>query len=301
MTAQNQPTHYLYPLNHLAIIEVNGDDASLFLQGQLTCNINELSEQKTSVAAFCNAKGRMVSTLLVIKTQTGFCLIVPASLVDIVINKLKIYILRAKVKLNKPENLTLAGLSGSGNIGDLTLPNQDFYCSHDKGVLFIKMPSAASRFLCIGPLDVANSAPFKDLPSAPVAEWRFQEISSGFPWFAAAKSEQYIPQMLNIDQFGGISFNKGCYTGQEVVARTHYLGKTKRHLYLVECDKILPPDTDCVIKHADSKEKCGEILSLESSPRITRLLVVLQTVDDNIKNLILDDSEHTAIKLIPCQ
>ncbi|MCQ8102522.1 folate-binding protein [Methylomonas sp. SURF-2] len=297
MTAQNQPHDFLYPLTHLAIIEVNGQDASQFLQGQLTCNINELSLQTSSIAAFCNAKGRVISTLLVIKTHTGFFLILPADLVDIVLKKLRIYILRAKVRLDKPDKLSLIGLMTAGAIGDTSLLREDFECSQTAGLLIVKMPFSTGGFLCIAP--ATDTTALEKLPVGELAEWRFWEISSGFPWFAAAKSEQYIPQMLNIDQLGGISFNKGCYTGQEVVARTHYLGKAKRHLYLAECDKILPPDSDYAIKDADSGDKCGEILCLESSDGITRLLTVLQTVDDTTKNLILDDSKSTAIKLIP--
>lgn len=301
MTAKNQQPTYLYSLTHLAIIEVNGEDASRFLQGQLTCNIHELSEDKTSIAAFCNAKGRTISTLLVLKTQAGFSLILPAGLADIVMKKLQMYILRAKVSLSKPGNLIIAGLNGTGDLAGLDLPSQDFYCNNSQGFPFIKMPSPAARFLCIAPFDPAEYAPFKDLPAKPGAEWRFQDISSGLPWFAASRSEQYIPQMLDIDRLGGISFNKGCYTGQEVVARTHYLGKTKRHLYLAECGKVLPADADFAIKDAGSHQKCGDILCSESSAGITRLLAVLQTVDGNIKNLILDNQEHTAIKLIPYQ
>ncbi|MCK9604989.1 MAG: folate-binding protein [Methylomonas sp.] len=300
MTAQNQPTTFLYHLNHLAIIEVNGEDACQFLQGQLTCNINELTQQKTSIAAFCNAKGRVISTLLIIKTQLGFFLILPASLLGTVLKKLQMYVLRAKVKLTEPKNIAITGLTSSNGIVDISLPKQDFFCTENHETLFIKLPSAG-RFLCIVPSNKLAQHPFARLPSAPVAEWRFEDISSGFPWFEASRSEQFIPQMLNIDQLGGISFSKGCYTGQEIVARTHYLGKAKRQLYLAESNEILAQDTDVAVKDAESGEKYGDILALESYGAITRLLVVLQTVDDKPKILILDNQQHTPIKLIPCQ
>lgn len=300
MTTPQQPTASLYHLTHLAIIEVNGEDAGRFLQGQLTCDINGLSPEKASIAAFCNAKGRMISTLLVIKTQLGFFLIVPAGLLDIVTKKLQMYVLRAKVKLAKPENLMLAGLNQPGNIIDFDLPTQDFYCSDNAGAVFIKMPSAP-RFLCVAPLSAAERHPFKNLPTRPLAEWRFQDISVGLPWFEASQSEQYIPQMLNIDQLDGISFSKGCYTGQEIVARTHYLGKAKRQLHVAEVNEILPQDNDFTVKDAETQQKCGDILALASYGSITRLLIVLQTVDDNPKNFILDNQQHTTIKLLPRQ
>lgn len=300
MTAQNHPTAHLYTLSHLAIIEVNGEDAGRFLQGQLTCNINELTSEHASIAAFCNAKGRMISTLLVMRTQFGFLLVLPASLLDTVSKKLQMYILRAKVTLATPENLTLIGIIGQPDIPDITPPDQDFSCSANEDTLLIKMP-CNQRFLCIAPLNTTSAPPFSTLPDGPLAEWRFQDISGGFPWFEAPQSEQYIPQMLNIDQLGGVSFNKGCYTGQEIVARTHYLGKAKRQLYLAEIQEILPGDSDYIVLDAQSLEKCGDVLTLESNDAVTRLLIVLQTVDDNSKHFILNDQKRSAIKLIPCQ
>lgn len=300
MTAPNQPNICPHQLSHLAIIEANGEDAGQFLQGQLTCNINELSEQKASIAAFCNPKGRMISTLLVVKIQRGFLLILPASLVDTVLKKLQMYVLRSKVKLTKADDMVLAGIHGSKTIFDLTLPEQDFYCTENNGVRYIKMPSA-NRFMCIAPSDAIANCPLASLSSAAVSEWRFQDISDGVPWFEAPQTEQYIPQMLNIDQLGGISFNKGCYTGQEIVARTHYLGKAKRQLYLAETNEILPHDTALAVIDAQSLEKCGDILAFESKGAVTRLLVVLQTVDDKSKNFILDNQQHSPIQLIPRQ
>lgn len=300
MTAPNQPLTHLYQLSHLSIIEVNGEDAGQFLQGQLTCNINELTEQKASIAAFCNAKGRMISTLLVVKTQLGFLLILPTGLQATLLKKLQMYVLRAKVTLTKPEDTVLAGIHVSGDFGNPALPDRDFCCTENNGVRYIKMPSA-NRFICIASSNAMLNSPLANLPGAPVAEWRFQDISDGIPWFEALQTEQYIPQMLNIDRLGGISFNKGCYTGQEIVARTHYLGKAKRQLYLAETNEILPQDTAPTVKDAQSLEKCGDILAFESKDAVTRLLVVLQTVDDKSKNLILDNQQHTPIQLIPRQ
>jgi hypothetical protein len=242
----------------------------------------------------------MISTLLVIRTQLGFLLILPASLLDIVGKKLQMYVLRAKVQLATPENLALIGIIGHYDIPGITLPGQDFSCRANEDMLFIKLPRN-QRFLCIAPLNKISASPLSNLPSGPLSEWRFQDISGGLPWFEVSQSEQYIPQMLNIDQLGGVSFNKGCYTGQEIVARTHYLGKAKRQLYLAETQEILSRDPDLAVIDAQSLEKCGDVLALESCYAITRLLIVLQTVDDNPKNFILNNQKHTPIKLIPCQ
>lgn len=301
MYAQNPHSTVFYQLTHLTVIEVSGVDASQFLQGQLTCNINELTESKTTIAAFCNAKGRVISTLIVAKTQNGFWLILPESLAETVRKKLQMYVLRAKVKLCLSTDLKLYGASGTESFATITLPQDSFECSQNQNMVCIKMPCRQPRFLFV--VNTANSevALFRDTND--VTEWRYQDISSGFPWFDASQSEHYIPQMLNIDQLGGISFNKGCYTGQEIVARTHYLGKSKRQLNLAECNVSLPPDAEAelAILDAENKTKCGDVVTIQTLSQNTRMLIVLQTVDDSPKNLILNNQDHTPINLIAFQ
>lgn len=298
---QAHPANTLYPLNHLAIIEVTGDDASEFLQGQLTCNIKELSESKASIAAFCNPKGRVISTLLIIATQDRFLLILPCSLLDKVLKKLQMYVLRSKVQLgDKSGDLGLLGLHCPLPMAELNLPTHDFHCCPvSSDCIGVKLPSSTPRFLCVINSGSDISQSFNGVASGEVDEWRYQDISSGLPWFDLEQSEQHIPQMINIDHLGGISFNKGCYTGQEIIARTHYLGKSKRQLRLAQCAGTFSSDANFEIKDAQTEEKIGEILTLQSFGDNTRMLIVLQTVDGETKNLILGDSKQTPVSLIP--
>lgn len=291
-----------YNLSHLGIMEITGADAGRFLQGQLSCNINELNANKASIAAFCNPKGRVISTVLLIKTSNGFWLITPGSLLNKVLNKLKMYVLRAKVQLNDAGNqLRLTGLSCNADHPVDFLPSANFECRLIENLTWVKLPSLSPQYLVINTVDQALEHTLELAPLGAEEAWRFQEISSGFPWFDEALSEQHIPQMLNIDQLGGVSFNKGCYTGQEIVARTHYLGKVKRQLFLGECSGRQTSNTVFTIKDAQSQEKLGDILSLQSLNQSSRLLMVLQTVDAETKNLILDDIDQTPVKLIPFQ
>ena len=287
-----------YNLSHLGILEITGEDAGQFLQGQLTCNINELNSNKATIAAFCNPKGRVISTILLIKSTQGFWLILPRSLLGKVLAKLKMYVLRAKVQVNDASNqLHLTGISWQGEHPVDFLPKADFECTVVDDNICIKLPSPSLQILIVS----ANEHALELIPPGVEDLWRFQEISSGFPWFEAAQSEQFIPQMLNIDQLGGVSFNKGCYTGQEIVARTHYLGKVKRQLFLGECIGQ-PASTEVTsVNDALTHEKLGDILRLQRLDQCNRLLMVLQTVDAETKNLILDDIDQTPIKLIPFQ
>ncbi len=292
----------LHQLNHLGCIEATGKDAALFLQGQVSCNINDLSLSNASIAAFCNPKGRVISTLLIIKTAEGFLLILPQSLVDKVLKKLQMYVLRAAVTLrDKSTELNVLGLNCPIAPSSLPLPLEPFTTRQTSSIL-IKLPSTTARYLAIGDFksltDLSTQLQQCGFTLDTQDAWRYQDISAGFPWFEADQSEQYIPQVLNIDHLGGVSFNKGCYTGQEIIARTHYLGKAKRSLFLAECNQCLA-DNDTAILDADTQQSVGDILVLQNHAGKTRLLAVLQNVDEAAKNLILADAEQTRLTLIP--
>lgn len=295
-----------YPLDHLAVIEVSGDDAGKFLQGQLTCNVYDLSETKANVGAFCTAKGRVISTLVIIKIEQRFLLLLPNSLLAKVISKLKMYVLRSKVTLaDKSHDLKLIGLFSPDNPAGNTLPVTDYQIVYCAATCIIKLPSPSPRFLCLTDSNSLGDSiqTLHELGYQPgnPSEWHYQDISSGFPWFDETHSEQFIPQMLDIDRLGGISFDKGCYTGQEIIARTHYLGKSKRQLFLAECNRTFANDGSFAVLNSTTQDKCGDILSWQSFGGKTRLLLVLQTVDEGLKTLILDDNEQTPLTLIPYQ
>lgn len=301
MDKQFDSSRKIFTLSHLSVIAVTGKDSAKFLQGQLTCDINNLSESQASIAAFCTPKGRVISTLIIVKTAETFLLILPNSLLDKVLKRLQIYILRAEVALlDQSESLLLFGLHClPAAFTGFNLPADDFAVgSH--GAAFIKLP-ASSRYLGIvtQPESLTTLSAQNGFVVGDTEEWRYQDISSGFPWFDEEQSELYIPQMLHIDTLGGISFNKGCYTGQEIIARTHYLGKAKRSLFVAECRDILEP-TVCgsTVLDADTQQSLGNILSYQSYLQNTRILVVLQSADAESKNLVLDDAKRTAIKIV---
>lgn len=302
-TEQQAPlTNAYYNLTHFASIAVTGEDAAKFLQGQLTCNINDITETKSSIAAFCNPKGRVISTLLIIKTQAGFLLLLPSSLQDKVLKKLQMYVLRSKVQLSDQSNLqTIKGLYSPNPISNISLPSDDFACSSSENFICIKLPSENPRHILIAESEQPISLKLESLRLGSVDGWRFQDISAGIPWFEIDKTEQFIPQMINIDHLGGISFNKGCYTGQEIVARTHFLGKAKRKLFMAESQCEIQDNGDLFVKDAITQEKIGDVLAYQTLENTCRLLLVLQTFDAETKNLILNTRQQTPITILPFQ
>lgn len=299
MEKKSNSNFKLFTLSHLAVITVKGEDSVKFLQGQLTCDINSLAESQASIAAFCNPKGRVISTLLVVKTADAILLILPASLLDKVYKKLQIYILRSLVQLNEKNGLSLFGVDGQMAQGDASVLDLGPGCDD---VVVTKLPYSQSRYLCIvdNTKSVAPSMQQNNCNPESTEEWRYLDISAGFPWFEESQSELYTPQMLNLDGLGGVSFNKGCYTGQEVIARTHYLGKAKRNLFVAESNGMPEtPENGISVLDGDTQEKIGNILIAQTYLQNTRLLAILQVTDVTSHKLVLDDVNRTAIKILP--
>jgi len=308
-TAKNstlQPSNTVTAITDLAIIEVSGKDAAQFLQGQLTCNINELTASNSFFSAFCNAKGRTISTLLILKNNESFLLILTLELLEKVITKLSMYILRADVQLhNRLNSYCLMGLNSTDTSVISHCPGSDFEVTNHSEIT-VKIPAKPNRYLLISRIDRAKQlwtelTQTHALTVSDPSQWQYQDISAGLPWLDLESSERYIPQMLNIDKLGGISFQKGCYTGQEVIARTHYLGKAKRELFLAECYKTTLIGRHMHIIDNINQKNLGNIISVQTDKQNYRMLIVMPTAASESNNLSVDNSTQDKIKLIAFQ
>ncbi|MCK5728313.1 MAG: folate-binding protein YgfZ [Methylococcales bacterium] len=259
-TFANKPTTLtpaLYAITKLGILSVTGADSTLFLQGQLSCDIKNLTTENSFFSAFCNAKGQVISTLLIVKQADGFLIVLPHSLLSKVQKKLQMYIMRSKVQLKEVSSeLCLVGLSEEHATDDNFSRQGDL----------IKIPQ--SRYLMINSAEAIINFCTKKLNEGLFFQksdgWDYLDVSAGLAWLTPDSSEHYIPQMLNVEKWGGISFDKGCYTGQEVIARTHYLGKTKREL--VVTDSKIATNTGNILQSEtfNDTERCLAIMSIQS-------------------------------------
>lgn len=289
----------LYPIAHLSILKVSGADAGQFLQGQLTCNIKELTAQNSFFAGFCNAKGRVISTLLILKQQDAFLIILPTLLLEKVTNKLKMYVLRSKVQLqNVTDEICVSGLRCTNEMAmQLSLPETDFSRHHD----WLKLPNRHYLLIASAGETIKSWSGLiaQGFQLQNSQQWQVLDLNAGLAWLDETGSEEYIPQMLNLDKLGGISFNKGCYTGQEVVARTHYLGKAKRELFLAQAaaEVIFADDNRTVID--GTGQAVGEILTCYPDGNAYKILVVLQTSAVEATELKLNNPKQDKISLIP--
>lgn len=241
----------LAPLAHLALVVCSGDDATEFLHKQFTSDVRRLAAGSAQPAAWCSAKGRMLANFLLLRDESGYALRLAADLAETVAKRLRIYVMRAKVKVDADGARVLLGLAGPQAeaalaAAGLPLPAADLGVASCAGGWVLRREAAGRTQRYEIALDAALApAVWQALASVarPVGGtvWRGLEIRSGWPQLYAATSEEFVPQMADFDRIGGVNFQKGCYPGQEVVARARYLGKVKRHLYRVQAALPLVP------------------------------------------------------------
>ena len=298
----------IYPVPHLAVLTVSGKDAGKLLQGQITCNVNDVTEIKSSLGALCNPKGRAITTFLLVKTGDAFLMVLPKELLEPVKKRLQMYVLRSDVTLTDSSGrFCLVGLCHPENHAET------LFATTQNEIIRVNLSTTQSRSLVIAEADQAialwsDRVSHQGFQPQSSERWRYLDILSGIPWLTTETSEEFIPQMLNLDQLGGISFNKGCYTGQEIVARTHYLGKAKRALFLAECDTQSTPAPNSTIfdDSTGTELAIGKVLLAqrsrsehENEGATCKMLIVLQVSDSDTGNLELKDTHQNKITLLP--
>jgi tRNA-modifying protein YgfZ len=191
-------------LNEIAAFDVTGENAASFLQGQLTQDVNVWQANEIKRAAWCNVKGRMQATFYIWQIEGGFRLLIARDLVAKVLPRLRMFVMRAKVKVSEPLDMALFACTS-------TLPA----LSHDSQV-----------FALLDQYGVTFSS--ESTSHAITTAWTTAHTQAGVAWVSAVNSEQFVPQTANYELVGGVNFRKGCYPGQEIVARSQYLGKLKQ-------------------------------------------------------------------------
>ncbi|MCV2360920.1 folate-binding protein [Paucibacter sp. TC2R-5] len=225
-------------LTQWGVIRAQGEEAAKFLHSQLTQDFALLGVNEARLAGFCSAKGRLLATLIGWKTsESEVLLALPAELLPAVLKRLSMFVMRAKCKLSDASaEIGLWGLSGAEAQAWLAeaAPSQRWACADIAGARVIRLPGLESQARFLLAQDAQAAAPA--LPVISEADWQWLELLSGQPWVLSATSEQFVPQMLNLELLGGVNFQKGCYPGQEVVARMQYRGTLKRRTFLFETE-----------------------------------------------------------------
>jgi folate-binding protein YgfZ len=280
----------VYPLNSLSVFEAKGPDALTFLQGQLTNDIVAPGIGQSCLAGYCTAQGRLLATMVLgqvpnseeIPTLRG---ILRADILTAVLKRLSMFVLRAKVTL-RAEVLNVAGVCAPKNqyeamVAELghPLPSAQWETLHTPTGTWIAAPSSMSPSLDGEVLSrwwwIAGPEQHATLERLRLAwfigeasSWDCQDIQAGLPWIEASTQDLFIPQTLNLELIGGVSFTKGCYPGQEIVARSHYRGTVKKRMALGKivpsCDPAPLPGSD-IFDATQPGQACGRFINVSTT------------------------------------
>ena len=302
--------NFICDASHLGLILVTGDDAQSFLQNQLSNDINEADESHYQLSSLSTPKGRMLGIFRVVKIDTGYLLITPLGTVPALLQRLQLFVVQAQVNLADASDyfMRIGVQTSQSQITDkIIFPRNAGEVMQSDSLISLHLGEVAgqSRYLLMTlSVDEARSIWQSLQDSLVVASfdsWKLSEIKAGIPVIYPETAEEFVAQMANLNRIGGVNFKKGCYPGQEIVARMQYLGKLKRRMFLAELDsKICPkPGDDLVAPNATVADGSGKIVDavIDSQGQCFCLFVaqIKKAVDGNLKLL---DQPSVGIKLL---
>ena len=298
-------------LSTFGLISVRGDDAASFLQGQVTNDTGEVSDHHSQLSAMCSPKGRMLASFRILKRDAIYYLVLPSNMLESALKRLRLFVLRADARLeNASDQLVVIGLQGAGTarkaeefLGEL--PEAVDEVVQVRETSLVRLAGAKDRFLAVGPVAAVKTL-WTTLTevATPVAgqAWALTEILSGLPTIHPQTADAFVPQMVNYQAVGGVSFSKGCYTGQEVVARMQYLGKLKRRMYRarVISDSAPAPGDELFAPSCDSGQGAGRVVNAQPHPEGGFELLAVIHIESAEKDTVrLKDAAGPALQLEP--
>lgn len=299
-------------LSHLAIIVVSGDDAEDFLYGQFTINIKELHNSHCQFSAWCNPKGQVKTTFLIYRNDNNFSILLPAELKESFVKQLQMFVLRANVNISdKSDELIRIGVQmkdesilsslidfvpkqpGDVTQGEVIMDN-DLHC------LRIDSAKDAHRFILIGTA-ARQIELWKELVKqfTPVGTslWELLDLQVAYPWVTTQTTQKFLPQMLNLDLIGGLNYQKGCYPGQEIIARLHFRGQLKRSLCLATTTLDSQVISGDQLYADDNEQSIGTVINAQPANDKYYLLAVID-IDSREKKISLGNSDDPLLSLL---
>lgn len=266
------------------MLEITGDDARAFLHGQLTNDIEHLASDHARLAGWCTPKGRLLATLLVVPTERGFFLLLARDLIPSVAKRLRMFVLRAKVTIeDASDQWSQFGLFGAAVLPALAalgveMPDAPDAVIRTGDATIVRVGGDRARMLVPAP---GPGAFIERLGAAEAddARWQLEDIRMGLPQVVEATQDLFVPQMLNLEAIAGVDFKKGCYPGQEVVARAQFRGQVKRRMVHARipaagADVVLAPGQD-LFSDDQPAQPIGTIVSVAPAHNGSELLAVI--------------------------
>ncbi|MGB5600849.1 MAG: folate-binding protein YgfZ [Gammaproteobacteria bacterium] len=297
-------------LSHFGIIAAYGDDASVFLQAQFTNDINQVDAAHSQLSALCSPKGRMLCNFRVFRREQTYYLVLPYELLEAALSRLRVFVLRSKVTLEDASD-ALMGIGANGHkmtehLGNIVgkLPENVDESIEYQDYTIIRVAGIVPRYEIYGVLQPMQKLwQALDVHASPVGAnvWELLNIQTGIPVINASTIDAYVPQMANMQLINGVSFTKGCYPGQEIVARMHYLGKLKRRMYRIGFSAPEKPAAGTALATETSTESqdIGSILSAQRTPDGDyEALAVIQVNDAENSRLKLGDANGPEVTVL---
>lgn len=259
-------------LAHEALLAVTGEDAAAFLHAQFTNDVQALAADQAQWNGWCSAKGRLLATFLLARRADGFLLMLPSEIATPVAKRLGMFVLRAKAKIQDVSagfaRFGVAGPHAARAVQGLTDVPAAMRVAERDGVATIALD--ARRFVVLAPAeraDAVRQALQREAAPASIDAWTWTTVQAGIPRITTATQEAFVPQMANFELVGGVSFRKGCYPGQEIVARTQYRGILKRRMALAHVDSPTRPQPgDPLYGAAFGEQAAGEVVEAAPAP-----------------------------------
>lgn len=287
-------------LQHYAVIEIKGADALEFLSSQFTNDLKKLRQNFSSLATWCSIKGRVLYSFRIWRDQDSFILILPSVHTDSFLKRLKMYILRSQVTQELLSDARVFGLICKENTAPITEypQNDNEYVKHEHRTL-IKLPAPVPRYLIITTTDKTKTGTQEI--STDLNQWQHLDIMAGIPEILPETSDKFLPQMLNMEHLGGLSFQKGCYPGQEIVARVKYRGELKKQLYkaVISTTCKVVPGMTLVSEQNNLETGVGTVVNAASFGVDRFLLLVVMTISCiNDSDIKLKDDPSSVFSLL---
>jgi len=299
------PENYFIELSHFSAISLHGEEQSKYLQGQVTCDVNSLAQDKLLYGAHCNAKGKVFSCFRLFDRNDEHLLFQPKSTLNASLTELKKFGVFAKVEIEQTENLGFYALVGKSAAELLRkkfqqVPDSLSPVIQVDNTTLIYLAGSIERYILIDDNSAIEQIVSSfSLPVFSAKVWDLLEISQGIPLLSDNGVEQYVPQMLNMQAINGISFTKGCYLGQETVARMQYLGKNKKALFLLTAE-LDPISIDDVIEKqlGENWRKAGDLTNVYQADnrKIYIQAILASDLEENI-NLRIKGQESTLLNI----
>jgi folate-binding protein YgfZ len=275
------PADFVAPLTNLGLLAFKGEEAASFLHNQLTNDVEHLGVGEVRLAGYCSPKGRLLATMLIWKHDDAIILLLPRALLPAIQKRLQMFVLRAKVKVQDiSDQQAILGLAGDRAAAALQtwfpeLPAQPYVKIDNTSGSLMRLADGADgiaryQWIAVNGTAIAAWPQLRiTLEAAGEAAWKLGDIQAGVPQITAATQEKFVPQMINFELIGGVNFKKGCYPGQEIVARSQYLGKLKRRMMLATIEGVsddaaaaIQPGVE-IFSSADPEQPCGTIVNAE--------------------------------------